>query len=142
MTGTGPPGTAVPPSGRIEVRGLRVVGTHGVLEEEQGRPQPFEVDLDLDVDLARAARSDRLEDTVDYGAVVAAAAAVVAGPQRFALLEALARAVAEAALATSPLLGAATVTLRKLRPPLAADLVSVGVRLTVGRPGGVGPDAR
>lgn len=121
------------PAGRIEVRGVRAVGTHGVLDEERARPQPFEVDLDLDVDLALAARTDRLDDTVDYGAVVEAATAVVAGPRSFALLEALAGAVGVAALATSPLLEAVTVTLRKLRPPLAADVASVGVRLTVGR---------
>jgi dihydroneopterin aldolase len=132
MAGDGTP-EATRPTGRIEVRGLRVVGTHGVLDEERARPQPFEVDLDLGVDLALAARTDRLEDTVDYGAVVEATAAVVAGPRSFALLEALAGAVGEAALATSPLLEAVTVTLRKLRPPLAADVASVGVRLTVGR---------
>lgn len=132
MPGAGTP-EAARPAGRIEVRGLRVVGTHGVLDEERTRPQPFEVDLDLDVDLALASRTDRLEDTVDYGAVVEAAVAVVAGPRSFDLLEALACAVGAAALATSPLLEAVTVTLRKLRPPLAADVASVGVRLTVGR---------
>ena len=49
---------------RIEIRGLRVLGTHGVLPEEQQRAQPFEVDLDLELDLRRAGRSDRLEATV------------------------------------------------------------------------------
>jgi dihydroneopterin aldolase len=132
MAGGGTP-EAARPIGRIEVRGLRVVGTHGVLAEERARSQPFEVDLDLDVDLALSARTDRLEDTVDYGAVVEAAAAVVAGSRSFALLEALAHAVGTAALATSPLLEAVTVTLRKLRPPLAADVASVGVRLTIRR---------
>ena len=50
-------------------RGLRALGVHGVLPEEQVRPQPFEVDVELIVDLAAAAASDRLDDTVDYGAV-------------------------------------------------------------------------
>ena len=121
------------PVGRIEVRGLRLVGTHGVLDEERTRPQPFDLDLDLDLDLERASRTDRLDDTVDYGSVVEAVAAVVTGPRPFALLEALAAEVGAAALATSPLLETVTVTLRKLRPPLAADVASVGVRLTVGR---------
>jgi len=39
----------MPDGGRIELRGLRLVGTHGVLAEEQERAQPFEVDLDLSV---------------------------------------------------------------------------------------------
>ena len=44
---------------RIQLRGLRAMGTHGVLPEEQQRAQPFEVDLDLEVDLS-SRRSIRL----------------------------------------------------------------------------------
>ncbi len=114
---------------RIQLRGLRVVGTHGVLPEEQDRAQPFEIDLDLAVDLALAAGSDRLSDTVDYGAVATRAAEVVAG-RSFELLESLAGAVAEATLASDLRITAVTVHLRKLRPPLALDLGTVGVRIT------------
>jgi dihydroneopterin aldolase len=114
---------------RIQLRGLRVVGTHGVLPEEQARPQPFELDLDLAVDLALASVSDRLADTVDYGAVAEVAAEVVAGPS-FELLEALAEAVAQAALASDLRITEVTVHLRKLRPPLPMDLDTVGVRIT------------
>ena len=49
-------------SDRIELRGLRVVGTHGALPEEQVRAQPFEVDLDIEVDLRPAGLSDDLDD--------------------------------------------------------------------------------
>ena len=45
------------------------MGVHGVLPEEQVRPQPFEVDVELLVDLRAAGASDDLADTVDYGAV-------------------------------------------------------------------------
>ncbi len=114
---------------RIQLRGLRVLGTHGVLPEEQERPQPFELDLDLAVDLALASVSDRLADTVDYGAVAELAAGVVAGPS-FELLEALAEAVAQAALASDLRITEVTVHLRKLRPPLPMDLDTVGVRIT------------
>ena len=86
------------PDDRIELRGLRVVGTHGVLVEEQERAQPFEVDLDLAVDLRPAGVSDSLADTVDYGAVADTVAATVSGPRSFALLEALAWHVADAVL--------------------------------------------
>ena len=55
---------------RILISGLRELGVHGVLPEEQVRPQPFEVDVELLVDLAAAGASDDLDDTVDYGAVV------------------------------------------------------------------------
>ena len=113
---------------RIELRGLRVVGTHGVLPEERERAQPFELDLDVEVDLGPAAASDDVADTVDYGAVAEAAARVVA-TESFGLLEALAARVADVVLADGRV-GAVTVGVRKLRPPVAVDLASAGVRIT------------
>ena len=44
--------------GSIFIMGLRELGTHGVLPEEQSRPQPFEVDIELQVDLSTAGQSD------------------------------------------------------------------------------------
>ncbi len=114
---------------RIELRGLRCVGTHGVLVEEQERAQPFEVDLDLDVDLRPAGVSDALADTVDYGAVADVVAATVSGARSFALLEALAWHVAEAVLDVDHRIRGVSVALRKLRPPLAVDIDTVGVRV-------------
>jgi dihydroneopterin aldolase len=117
---------------RIELRGLRVLGVHGVLPEERVKPQPFELDIDLELDLAVAGRSDVLADTVDYAGVVDRAGAVIAGPGKYQLLEALAEAVAATALADERV-GSVTVGLRKLEPPLAADIATVGVRITRGR---------
>ncbi|MGA2835889.1 MAG: dihydroneopterin aldolase [Acidimicrobiales bacterium] len=120
---------AVVPDDRIELRGLRCVGTHGVLAEEQERAQPFEVDLDLAVDLRPAGVSDSLADTVDYGVVADVVTTTVSGPRSFALLEALAWHVADAVIDVDHRIVAATVTVRKLRPPLAVDIETVGVRV-------------
>jgi 7,8-dihydroneopterin aldolase/epimerase/oxygenase len=115
---------------RILVRGLRVLGTHGVLPAEAKGPQPFAIDLELRVDLAAAAASDRLEDTVDYGRVAQRAASVVSsGPPR-QLIETLAGSVATAVLDVDPRVEEVTVTLRKLEPPLSLELTDVGVRVT------------
>ena len=114
---------------RILLRGLRVVGTHGVLAEEQSRAQPFEVDLDLAADLALAGETDALGDTVDYGAVVAAVEMVVAG-ERHRLLERLATRIADDVRALDDRITSVTVTVRKLRPPLPVDLASAGVTIT------------
>jgi dihydroneopterin aldolase len=114
---------------RIELRGLRVVGTHGVLVEEQERAQPFEVDLDLAVDLRPAGVSDALADTVDYGSVADVVAATVSGPRSFALLEALAWHVGDAVLDVDHRITRVIVVLRKLRPPVAVDIETVGVRV-------------
>jgi 7,8-dihydroneopterin aldolase/epimerase/oxygenase len=113
---------------RIEIRGLRLHGVHGLLPEERVRAQPFEIDLDLGVDLEQAAESDDLADTVDYGAIIDATAQVVTGPPHH-LLESLAGAVATAAM-TDPRVRSVTVSVRKLRPPVAREVRSTGVRLT------------
>ena len=113
---------------RIELRGLRLLGVHGALPDEQARAQPFEVDLDVDADLAAAAHTDDLADTVDYGALAEAMARVV-GSERYALLESLAERMAEVALADDRV-QSVTVTVRKLRPPVAVDVATAGVRIT------------
>ncbi|MBV9412624.1 MAG: dihydroneopterin aldolase, partial [Acidimicrobiia bacterium] len=79
---------------RIELRGLRAMGTHGALPEEQVRAQPFEVDVDLYADLRAAGESDVLGDTVDYGALAEAVERVVTREQ-FQLLERLADRIAD-----------------------------------------------
>ena len=121
----------IPPEpDRIELRGIRAVGSHGLLPEEQQRAQPFLVDLDLLADLRPAGQSDALEDTVDYGAVVSAVIDEVAGP-RAALLERLAERIAIRVLRTAGSRArSVTVTLHKLRPPVPVDMVSAGVRIT------------
>ena len=116
----------------IELRGLRLVGRHGCLDEEKGRDQPFEVDLDVETSFAAAAVSDDLDDAVDYGRLVDAVAAVVSG-ERFDLLERLAERIAEVVLDDARVTSV-TVALRKLRPPVPYDLATAGVRITRRRP--------
>jgi dihydroneopterin aldolase len=113
---------------RIELRGLRAMGTHGALPEEQFRAQPFEVDLDVLTDLTDAGRTDALHDTVDYGALAHAVERVVTH-ERFHLLERLAERIAEE-LRADPRVQGVTVTVRKLRPPVAVDLASAAVTIT------------
>ncbi|MGD0943660.1 MAG: dihydroneopterin aldolase [Acidimicrobiales bacterium] len=118
----------------IELRGLRVLGRHGALEGEQDTAQPFEVDLEVEAELGEAAREDDLARTVDYSLVVDRAMAIV-GQHRYRLLEALAEAIATEILEI-PAVQAVTVSVRKLRPPVAADMASAGVRLRRERLGG------
>ena len=113
----------------IELRGLRVAGIVGVLPHEQAQAQPLEIDLDLALDLAAAGASDALGDTVDYGAVCATAERVVSTTS-FALLEALAEAIAAAVLAIDGRIDQVTVAVRKLRPPVPQQLGTSGVRIT------------
>jgi dihydroneopterin aldolase len=116
----------------LEIRGVRVKGTHGVLDSEKRHPQPFEFDLDVAFDMASAGASDSLDDTVDYGALIDAAAAVITGPW-CALLERLATLMGRAVLSVDKRVRSVEVTIRKLEPPVPYDIASAGVRLTVSR---------
>ena len=111
----------------IEVRAVRLMGVHGVHEEEVRAPQPFEIDLDIEADTAAAAQSDDLADTVDYAAALDVVAAVMAGP-RHRLLESLASEMADAVLRLGHV-QAVTVALRKLDPPVPYEVGSTGVRV-------------
>ena len=112
---------------RIVISGLREMGVHGVLPEEQVRPQPFEIDIELSVDVSAAGASDDLDDTVDYGAVCDAVGRVVASEQ-YRLLERLASRIAEVCRADPRVIGA-IVEVRKLHPPVRAMVNYVGVRV-------------
>jgi 7,8-dihydroneopterin aldolase/epimerase/oxygenase len=79
---------------RIELRGLTVRGHHGVYEHERRDGQDFVVDITVWVDLAAAAASDDLADTLDYGVLAQRAADIVAGPPRN-LIETVAGAIAD-----------------------------------------------
>lgn len=79
----------------IELHGLLLHGFHGVLEAEQRDGQPFLFDVELILADETPARTDRIEDAVDYRDVAAVVREVSDG-QRFHLLEALAAAVAGA----------------------------------------------
>ena len=113
--------------GTIVIKGLRELGVHGVLPEEQTRPQPFEVDVELTVDLTRPGESDSLDDTVDYSAVAEAVSRVVRS-ERYQLLERLATRIAEVC-AVDERVTAVAVTVRKLHPPVRAMVDHVAVSI-------------
>ena len=112
----------------IGLRGLKAVGRHGIAPGERDRPQPFEIDLNLYVDMSAAAKSDNIEDTVDYGPICEEVVAVVQN-ESFDLIEFLAERITQVALAHERV-EKVTVSLRKLRPPVATQLDCVGVTIT------------
>ena len=114
-------------SDAIELRGLRVLAFCGVLPEEIARRQPFEIDVDVELDLTEAGATDDLEATIDYGGLVASIEDLVRD-ERFGLLERFASEVAALCL-SNPRSAGVSVTVRKLRPPVASDLVSSGVTI-------------
>ena len=111
----------------ILLSGIRALGAHGVLPEEQGRPQPFEVDVELTVDLAPAGRSDVLSDTVDYDGLTGQVVKIIEAGG-LSLLEALADRIA-AACRADPRVTGVVVTVKKLRPPVPVQMDHVAVRI-------------
>jgi dihydroneopterin aldolase len=112
-------------SDRIELRGLRVRGHHGVFDHEKRDGQDFLIDVTVWMDLAAAAASDDLADTLDYGALAQTAADIVAGPPRD-LIETVAAEIADAVL-TDGRVAAVEVTVHKPSAPIPLTFADVAV---------------
>lgn len=112
---------------RLTLRGMRFAGRHGVLPEERRTPQPFEVDLVLHLDLAAAAASDELKDTVNYADVFERVRAVIEGPSH-RLIESLAGTIADAVL-VDPRIDELEVRVRKPQAPLPGEFEYVEAAL-------------
>ncbi len=120
---------------RLSLLGMRFEARHGVHRWEKETAQPFEVDLILHADLAPAAERDALDATADYGALHALVRDVVEG-RSFDLIEALAGAIAGAALAaTDPtVVDAVEVRVRKPKAPIDGAFDTVEAALIRRRP--------
>ncbi|MDT5031615.1 MAG: 7,8-dihydroneopterin aldolase/epimerase/oxygenase [Actinoplanes sp.] len=112
---------------RITLSGLRVRGFHGVFDFERRDGQDFVVDVQLDLDLAPAAASDDVTDTVHYGELASALATVIAG-EPVNLIETLADRLAQVCL-IDPRVAAATVTVHKPGAPIPLEFADVAVTL-------------
>ena len=117
----------------IELRDLRCSAIVGVLPEERDRVQPLAIDIDIDRPFEEAAMNDDLNETTDYGEVLTLTTRV-ASNGAFLLLETLAYRVAHEILAFDAAITSVTVAVRKLRPPVAESVATVGVRCVVSRP--------
>lgn len=123
-------------SDRIELRGLRVRGHHGVFDHERRDGQDFVVDLVVWLDLAPAAASDDLADTLHYGELAQRVAAIVGGDP-CDLIETVAGRVADDVLGDARV-RAVEVTVHKPQAPIPLDFADVAVVLHRARGGGRG----
>ncbi|MFN4195075.1 MAG: dihydroneopterin aldolase [Thermosynechococcus sp.] len=100
----------------LHLSGIRYYGYTGALPEEQVLGQWFEIDIQLWFDMAQAAASDRLEDTLDYRPLLQAIEQLMQ-QQRFQLIETLAAEILKLCLAP-PQVQRAAVRVTKLAPPV------------------------
>ena len=113
---------------RITLTGLRARGHHGVYDFERAQGQDFVIDVTLELDVAPAAASDDVADTVHYGELAERLVAIVTGPP-VNLIETLADRIATACLA-DPAVRAAEITVHKPDAPIPVpfDDVTVTIR--------------
>jgi len=107
-----------------------------VFEHERRDGQDFVVDITVWVDLAAAAASDYLADTIDYGTLAQQAADVVAGPPRN-LIETVAGEIAEIVM-TDDRVHAVEVVVHKPAAPIPLTFEDVAVVARRSRRGGRG----
>ncbi|MGW6036067.1 dihydroneopterin aldolase [Gordonia terrae] len=110
---------------RIELRGLKVRGNHGVFDHERADGQDFFIDVVLWLDLQAAGESDDLADTVDYGALAQQVAGIVGGEPRN-LIETVGAEVADSIM-TDERISACEVTVHKPSAPIPLTFDDVAV---------------
>lgn len=112
---------------RLAIYGIEAKGHHGVLDFERRDGQVFKVDVALGVDTRPAAATDDLQDTVDYGSLVAAVKkAVESDPVD--LIETLAERIANVCLHDSRVQWT-EVTVHKPHAPIEATFEDVALTI-------------
>jgi dihydroneopterin aldolase len=116
----------------IRITGLELFGYHGVYDHEKQNGQRFLVDLAVWIDTEKAAVSDDLSETLDYGELVKAVAAEVQG-ESVDLIEKLAAKVLDVVWRFEEAL-AAEVTVHKPEAPVGFPVTDISVTLKRERP--------
>jgi dihydroneopterin aldolase len=118
---------AASPAVSIEISGLSLYTRHGVSEAERELGQRLVFDISFELDECDATVTDRIEDTIDYGAVCEQVA-LAAQERSYKTLERLCSAVADRLIDR---FGAESLRVKATKPeppiPLPVDEVSVEV---------------
>jgi dihydroneopterin aldolase len=117
---------------RIDLKGLRAFGHHGVAEFERQYGQEFLVDVSLWLDAAEAAATDDVSKTSHYGLLADAIVAnVKTNPVN--LLETLVTRLCRLVLDFDPRIETVDVTVHKPNAPIDHSFTDVSVSLHLGR---------
>lgn len=112
---------------RVLLNGIQCRLRVGVSPQERCEPQDCLVDVEMEHDLSQAARTDDLQDTLDYSRVFSLVQHL-SSTEEFVLLERFAGRLAEEichAVHCETLL----IRVKKLHPPLAGSLAFAGVEI-------------
>ena len=114
----------------IYIRDLRLDTVIGAYEHERRQPQALQFDIEIGKPSIRACHSDRLEDTIDYAAVVRGIQEILAS-HRFYLLEPLAEQIADMILSR---FDARWIRLEVTKAGIVPGARFVGVRIERSKP--------
>jgi dihydroneopterin aldolase len=113
--------------GKVIVEDIRVFAYHGCLPEETRIGSDYVVTIKLKADLKKAARTDILEDTVDYVHVNHIVKKEMAVPSK--LLEHVAQRILDRIFKELPQVKKAKAQVSKINPPINGDVEKVTVIL-------------
>lgn len=102
--------------GTISLEGLEFFAYHGVYDEEQKIGNKYAIDIVIEADVAEAAQTDRLRDTINYEAIYKMAAEVM--QHRARLLEHIAYQIIARIRAAYPHVESVSVAVSKFNPPV------------------------
>ena len=111
----------------IIIKGIRFHGSHGVPKEERKIGGHYEIDAILQVSLAKAGKSDDLENTIDYASVVDQIVEI-GTQQEFHLVEAMAETITGKLLSDFPI-ESVHLTIKKLHPPIKNPIAYFAVEI-------------
>lgn len=111
---------------RIELKGLKAYGHHGVFDFEKREGQDFIVDMTCWLDLKPAAESDDLNDTVSYADLAEIAHGVITG-EPFDLIEKVSGVIADQVMNTYEQIIAVEVAVHKPQAPIPREFADVAV---------------
>jgi len=111
--------------GTIKVKNIRVYAYHGCLVEEGKIGSDYRIDLSVKANLKKSAKTDELNDTVDYvhlNKIVKEEMAI-----RTKLLETVADKILDRILLEIPLVNSVKVKVSKLNPPIGGNVEMVSI---------------
>lgn len=109
----------------IFIRDLVVEATVGIYAHERSRPQRLQINLEIALASAKAGTSDRIGDTIDYGAVAESVGRALRR-RRFNLVEKVAECIASLVLDE---FGAPWVRVEVAKGPVLPGVRQVGVAI-------------
>lgn len=113
--------------GVIEIEGMKFYAYHGHFAAEQVVGNNFEVYLRLEANCNEAAKSDNLDDALNYQAVYETIKEVM--QIKSALLENVAKRILDSLYNKFPTISKARLKISKMNPPMGGEIERVSVTL-------------